>query len=320
MTDNPSAINHSIMNHDTIQLPTKPNANLSYTFQPGAPTTTTLVIFLNGLILPQSSWHPTIIATQAKKIAQPHLLSYDRYGQGTSDAHPNGNHDITDVVSDLYSFLTLFCPQKLDSQLSKLKVVLVCNSIGCAIARLYCDTNPATVSGLIFLDSIMANVDLVALWPDVDAPGFDKATLPESTTAEEIRGVREQYRSRFHASVPNPEGLDRKTLAQLLPSSQGPRLEGTLITVVGHDAETFAQENEFDDTDDPKKSFGVRKALVMEYVNPVWHEYNRGLALLTEREKSKGPIIAKGCGHFIQRDDPEFVATEICEILQRLPK
>ncbi|KAI4762730.1 alpha/beta-hydrolase [Aureobasidium sp. EXF-3400] len=314
MTDNPSTINHSIINHDTIQLPTKPSANLSYTFLPGAPTTTTLVIFLNGLILPQSSWYPTISATQTKflhtEIARPHLLSYDRYGQGTSDAHPNGSHDILEVVSDLHTFLNLFCSQKLNCKLAELKVMLVCNSIGCAIARLYCDTNPATSSGLIFLDSIMAHIDLVALWPDVDATGFDRATLPEGTTVEEIRGVREQHRQRFHASVPNPEGLDRRNLAQLLPSAQGPRLQGTLLTVVGHDPETFAQENE--------KSFGVRQALVMEYVNPVWHEYNKGLASLTDRDKSQGPVIAKGCGHFIQRDDPEFVATEIYDLLQRL--
>jgi pimeloyl-ACP methyl ester carboxylesterase len=56
----------------------------------------------------------------------------------------------------------------------------------------------------------------------------------------------------------------------------------------------------------------------MKYINPVWHEYNKGLALLTRREKSKGPIIAKGCGHFIQRDDPESVAGEICDMLQRM--
>jgi hypothetical protein len=69
-----------------------------------------------------------------------------------------------------------------------------------------------------------------------------------------------------------------------------------------------------------KKSFGVRKELVMEYINPVWHQYNQELALLTRREKAKGPIIAKGCGHFIQRDDPEFVATEIYDMLQRMEK
>jgi pimeloyl-ACP methyl ester carboxylesterase len=71
-------------------------------------------------------------------------------------------------------------------------------------------------------------------------------------------------------------------------------------------------------TDDSKVSFGVRQELVMKYINPVWHEYNQGLAILTSRERSKGPIIAKGCGHFIQRDDPEFVATEIYDILQRM--
>jgi hypothetical protein len=69
-----------------------------------------------------------------------------------------------------------------------------------------------------------------------------------------------------------------------------------------------------------KKSFGVRKELVMEYINPVWHQYNQGLASLTSREKAKGPIIAKDCGHFIQRDDPEFVATEIYDMLQRMEK
>jgi pimeloyl-ACP methyl ester carboxylesterase len=244
MTDDSSTINRG-----TINLPTKPTANLSYTFSSGSPTTTTLVLFLNGLILPQSSWEPTISATQAKfldtQTAQPHLLSYDRYGQGTSHPHPNGSHDTIDVVSDLHSFLTIFCSQELHSTPSAYRVVLVCNSIGCAIARLYCNTYPTTVSGLIFLDSIMANVDLVSLWHDVDAPGFNKATLPEGTTVEEIRHVREQYRQRFHASVPNPEELDRRNLAQLLPHAEGPKLQGDpLITVVGHDPETFAYENE----------------------------------------------------------------------------
>jgi pimeloyl-ACP methyl ester carboxylesterase len=62
----------------------------------------------------------------------------------------------------------------------------------------------------------------------------------------------------------------------------------------------------------------VRKELVMRYIQPVWEEYNKGLALLTRKERVKGPVIAKGCGHFIQRDDADFVAREICELLLRL--
>lgn len=54
----------------------------------------------------------------------------------------------------------------------------------------------------------------------------------------------------------------------------------------------------------------------MKYVNPVWHQYNQGLARLTVSEKSKGPIIAQGCSHFIQKDNPVLVANEVCEMVQ----
>ncbi|KAH0007400.1 alpha/beta-hydrolase, partial [Aureobasidium melanogenum] len=159
----------------------------------------------------------------------------------------------------------------------------------------------------------MAHVDLVALWLDVDAPEFKQEDLPEGTTVEDIRRVKEEYRKRFAVSAPNPEGLDRKTLAGLLPEASEPKLQANpLLTVVGHDDQTFAQENE--------KTFGVSPALVNKYVNPVWREYNKELATLTSGDKSKGPIGAKGCGHFIQRDDPEFVATEVCDMLQRLAR
>jgi hypothetical protein len=104
----------------------------------------------------------------------------------------------------------------------------------------------------------------VGLWPDADAPGFDESTLPKGTTVEEIRQVREQYKKRFHVSAPNPEGLDRRNLASLLPHADGPVLLGDpFLTVVGHDPETFAQENEvrffytativLSDTDDAKE-------------------------------------------------------------------
>ncbi|CAD0098966.1 unnamed protein product, partial [Aureobasidium mustum] len=291
--------------HGTIQLSTKPNANLSYTFLPGAPTTDTLVVFLNGLILPKASWEPTISAIHTKlqnsEMSQPHLLAYDRYGQGTSSKDPHGDHDILDSVQDLYIFLVESCEKELrtDTSVEENTVVFVCNSIGCAVARLFAEKHPTIASGFVFLDSIMAHVDLVALWPDVDAPGFKEENLPNGTTRGELRNVKEEYRKRFHVSAPNPEGLDRSSLAALLPEAGAPKLKGDpQLTVVGHDDEVFAQEN--------------------EYVNPIWREYNKELATLTLSERSKGPVVARGCGHFIQRDDPEFVAMEVCDMLQRL--
>lgn len=32
----------------------------------------------------------------------------------------------------------------------------------------------------------------------------------------------------------------------------------------------------------------------------------------------RGPLVARGCGHFIQRDDPGFVAAEVVTLLERL--
>lgn len=233
----------------TLQLSTKPNANLSYSFLSGGSTTKTLVVFLNGLILPKVSWERTILAIHSKlqdtATPRPHLLAYDRYGQGTSDRDPQGDHDVQDTAHDLHTFLVEFCDKEFKSKLADQQLVFVCNSIGCAVARLFAKTYPATVSGLVFLDSIMAHVDLVELWPDPDATGFDKSDLPQGTSVDDMRRVKEEYRKRFDVAAPNPEGLNRKTLAELLPEASGPKLQGNpLLTVVGHDDETFAQENE----------------------------------------------------------------------------
>ncbi|KAI5266165.1 alpha/beta-hydrolase [Aureobasidium subglaciale] len=312
MTRNPKDIEHG-----KIQLKTKPCANLHYSFLPGDLHSNLLVVFLNGLILPQSSWEETILQTKLKTqkpgATRPHLLSYDRYGQGLSDKDPNVDHDMLDAVHDLHDFLVESSEKKLDFNLFSApgQLIFVCNSIGCAIARLFATEYPGKVSGFLFLDSIMAHVDLVELWPNPDAPGFEESELPAGTTVDQLRSVRQSYRQRFHASVPNPEGLNRQTLSTLLPHADSPKLEGDpMVTVIGHDWDRFAEENE--------KSFGVPKVLVMKYVNPVWHEYNNNLATLTKSDKGRGPIIAEGCGHFIQKDNPVFVADEVCKLIQRL--
>lgn len=59
-------------------------------------------------------------------------------------------------------------------------------------------------------------------------------------------------------------------------------------------------------------------SLSMRYTNPIWHKYNLGLAKITDPERSRGPIIAKGCGHFIQRDDPNFVVEELFSLLDKI--
>jgi len=58
--------------------------------------------------------------------------------------------------------------------------------------------------------------------------------------------------------------------------------------------------------------------MAINYTNPYWHHYNKGLAKLTDQERSKGPIQAPGCGYFVQRDNPAFVVAEIVDLFDRL--
>ncbi|KAI2623497.1 alpha/beta-hydrolase [Hypomontagnella submonticulosa] len=316
---------------ETILLPHKPDAPLSYRFVPGhGPLSTThLIVFLNGLIVPQAGWQPTIDKLQRDWAGnsqageagdnRPPLLTYDRYGQGESARDPaddlhGGTHDIFEVIRDLHILTKEIWATKVITAIDEAplpsKLVFVANSIGCVIARLYAEAHPGTVAGLLLLDSNIANSDLVSIFPDPDAPDFDPAVLPEDVTVEDLRRTRASYALNFRPEAPNPEHLDRSTIAAALPYSDAPSLLGEpRIIVVGHDWETFAEEG-------LRGSMNVPKSLTNKFMNPAWTKYNEGLTRLTSAGRAAGPIIAANCGHFIQKDDPWLVALLINELIE----
>ncbi|KAI1506159.1 Alpha/Beta hydrolase protein [Biscogniauxia marginata] len=319
---------------DSIRLDTKPTAALECSQVPSsghAKYANIFVVFLNGLIAPQTFWLPVMsLMLRRLKItqsagdgpSQPQMLAYDRYGQGKSiDRDPNDKgkepgygHDVLDVVHDLHQLI---------SQVSRprdgvpKRLMFVANSIGCAMARLYAQSYPGTVAGMLLLDSMMANSDFVSIFPDPDGADFDAGSLPPGVTPEMLRETREKFRTVFHPSVKNPEGLDRRNLAELLPDADKPFLSqgyaGTPphVTVVGHDPEYFAKES-------LEGSMATPLAISSNYTNPTWHRYNEGLVKTTSADKAVGPVIAKNCGHFVQRDDPGFVAELACDLIQTL--
>ncbi|KAF2735967.1 hypothetical protein EJ04DRAFT_178701 [Polyplosphaeria fusca] len=321
----------------SITLEGKPSARVHYTYYPASTSTPshpnpfaqTLTVFLNGLILPRSSWEASMKIFLEKRIQlqlpYPALLSYDRYGQGDSDADPDDKepppghgHDIMSAVHCLRQFLLQIWKEHLEiSNPTKFpSLILVCNSIGCALARLFAHEYPGTVSGLLFLDSIMSNSDFISVWPDPDAPDFDLHTLPSGVSEKDVRDTRTIYKRVFHPSVPNKENLSRRNLATLLPSPSSPKLEakggsGPYLTVVGHDWEEFAEQSFRGELRTPK-------VLTMTYQNPAWQRYNEGLRGITDEDKAIGPLVAVGCGHFIQRDGPGFVSDEMVSLLDRV--
>ncbi|GAP88959.1 putative alpha beta hydrolase family protein [Rosellinia necatrix] len=317
---------------DSIRLDTKPTASLECSQVQSAGESgysNILVVFLNGLIAPQSFWLPIMALTlrhlkmgdsvAGSSASQPQMLAYDRYGQGrTIDRDPSDEgkeegygHDTLDAVRDLYQLISQTAPSSDDQPK---RIVFVANSIGCAMARLFSRKYPGTVAGLLLLDSIMANSDFVSLFPDPDSPDFDRGSLPEDVTPEMLYETRKKFRDVFHPSVKNAEGLDRRNLAALLPDADKPSLEqgfgggAPFVTVVGHDPEWFAQES-------LQGSMKTPISISMNYTNPTWHRYNQGLTRLTNPEKASGPIIAMDCGHFIQRDNPTFVAELVYKML-----
>lgn len=252
----------------STMLDHKPGARIHYTYYPASksqkshnPFSQTLIVFLNGMMLPRSGWDASIQSFLEKRIVgrlpYPGLLSYDRYGQGDSDHDPNDKdpppchgHDAMATVQDLKQLILQIWREHLD--IAKPThfpcLIFVCNSMGCALARLFAQHHPGTVSGLLFLDSIMANSDYQSFWPDPDAPDFNEHTLPSGVTADEVRETRRKYREMFHPDVSSMEGMSRRNLVKLLPHADSPRLEGYLgkgpyLTVVGHDWETFAEQS-----------------------------------------------------------------------------
>ncbi|KAE8366112.1 hypothetical protein BDV27DRAFT_143836 [Aspergillus caelatus] len=279
----------------------KPSAQLCYSSHPAVGTVKpALVVFVNGLGLPQTSWEGTT----------------DRDPGDITAEHPMHGHDTLTVVRDLHQLLTQVASEKMGIyDLSCLPLVLVSNSIGGALVRLYAQEYPGTVTGLLFLDSVLANSDFVSIYPDPDAPGFDPTSLPERVTMNAIHAARAYMQQGFHPNNGSREGLSRKNLAQLLPDSDGPKLQGPdcrgpWVTVVGHEFEAFKVDFE--------QMGGAPPRLTEVYMNSYWHHFNQGLAKLTEPDRSKGPLQALGAGHFVQRDNPELVSKELRDILDKI--
>ena len=308
-----------------LTLSTKPSAQLSYTFSAASDAAKpVLVVFLNGLGLPQAFWQPVIAGVKSLRegSAIPAFVTYDRFGQGqTTDRDPQDagvedpshGHDCLASVHDLRQFLSQISDEKVRLPLDSVSVLLVGNSIGCALARLYAQEYPGTVAGLLLLDSVLANSDFVSVFPDPDAVDFDPASI-HPIPVEAIKAVRAGARRIFHPDVGSKEGLSRRNLRELLPASDGPLLKGPnghgpYVTVVGHDFDAFAEES---------AKMGPPKPVTNRFVNPFWQSYNEGLAKITESEFSKGPIIAPGAGHFVQKDNPEFVVQELNELLEKV--
>ena len=127
----------------TVALSSKPDAPIAYQLFEGSSESSLLIVFLNGLVLPQTGWNPTIELFRRTNLSpKPWMLTYDRYGQGDSPRDPRESlpnkepgyaHTLDDVTDDLHELIHTVSPDRCS------RIVFVNNSIGAHVARRYAD-------------------------------------------------------------------------------------------------------------------------------------------------------------------------------------
>ncbi|KAK8130982.1 alpha/beta-hydrolase [Apiospora sp. TS-2023a] len=305
-----------------VTLPSKPDAEVAYELLPGDAASSLLVVFLNGLGLPQTVWKPTIELFQQSSVSpKPWLLTYDRYGQGASSRDPRESwpsrdpgyaHSLDDVTDDLHELIQTVSPDR------QSRIVFVNNSIGAHVSRRYADRYPTIVEGILFLDSNPGNTDYETIWPNPKDPSFNLEQMtPPGTTLEVYQAAYTKMTTLFHSTAKNPEGFDRREIKNIMPEASEPKLKGSKtsakgpwITVVGHELEQFSNEE--------WAMLKVPIGMAAMYTQPMWHKYNEGLCELTDPDRAKGPVIAPKAGHFIQKDNPQFAAKELQELIEKV--
>ncbi|KAI1352258.1 Alpha/beta hydrolase fold-1 [Xylaria sp. FL0043] len=307
----------------TVTLPSKPDAPLVYELFQGDAESSLLLVCLNGLGLPQSCWKPTIkLIRQSNLSPKPCILTYDRYGQGASPRDPRESwpskdhgyaHTLDDVVDDLHELLQTLLPERSS------RIVFVNNSIGAHVARRYADRYPTIVEGILFLDSNPVNVEFaVDIWPNPKDPRFNLEQMaPAGVSLEAYEAAYNKLTTTFGSAVKNKEGFDRRDIRSILPDPSKPKLKGSKtsdkgpwITVAGHELEQFSKEE--------WETMKIPLGLADMYTQPMWEKYNKGLCGLTDPDRAKGPLIAPKSGHFIQRDNPQFVAEHLIDLIEKV--
>ncbi|KAI1144449.1 alpha/beta-hydrolase [Hypoxylon sp. FL0543] len=305
-----------------VALPSKPDAPVAYELFQGGAASSLLIVCLNGLGLAQGVWKPTIELIQQSSLSpKPWILTYDRYGQGASPRDPRENwpskdpgyaHTLDDVTDDLHELIQTLSPERSS------RIVFVNNSIGAHVARRYADRYPTIVEGILFLDSNPGNTDYESIWPNPKDPSFNLEQMtPPGTSLEVYEAAYNKMTTIFASGAKNNEGFDRREIKNILPDPSKPKLRGSKtsdrgpwVTVVGHELEQFSQEEWV--------MMKVPLGMAAMYTQPMWDKYNEGLCRLTDPDRAKGPLIAPKCGHFVQRDNPPFVAEQLEDLIRKV--
>ncbi|KUL82159.1 hypothetical protein ZTR_11083 [Talaromyces verruculosus] len=250
------------------------------------------------------------------------MLLYDRFGTGkTVKKDTAETHDAMDAAKDLRELIVYVAENHLQIpsiKIDSLPIIFVGHSFGGVIAELYARKYPKTVVALLLLDPSPTDSNGDDWFPNPDAPDFKPEILPDGITPAMVRKARAlHFASPYNRDMPNKEGITWDNLSTYIPKVGAPQLIGPwestpLLTIMAHDPKPYAEQ--------VKKIIGTPPSVTLIYNSPNWIRYLEKLANLVPPHLRKGPIVAKGSGHFIPLEQPRLVALELKEIIQKLQR
>lgn len=239
-----------------------------------------LVVLENGFIAESDSWKAV-----AEGIAGfTRVCVYDRAGRGASDAaaHPRR---AADLLGDLHAIVHA------REAGSGGGALLVGQSFGGLLVRLYAHRHPTDVAGLVLVDSLHED--------QFETMG---ASFPEYHEGEPpvLSGMRAFWRGGWRQPEGNKEGID------LLDCQEQAHAIGTLgklpLAVLTAGSYTFRSEQSF-------------PGEVGASLQRQWVELHRRLTLLSTDVTWE---VAEDSGHFMHIDRPELVVATVKALVARL--
>lgn len=233
-----------------------------------------LVLLEGGLGAESDWWNPVAEAVSAFT----RVCFYDRAGRGASDAAAKPRQP-RDLVADARRVAT--------AAGAKQPVVLVGQSLGGLIARLYAHAHPDEVAAVVLVDS---------MHPEQ----FDKCArlfpAPAANEPAMLQAMRGFWGGGWRDPANNPEGID---LQACLAAASGISTLGSIPLRVLTAGSFIHAKAPFGDAGAPLQA--------------VWDELQGRLARLST-DASRESVIESG--HFMQVDRPEAIVRAIRELVE----
>ena len=250
---------------------------------------------------------------QSKIARTTRTCAYERSGMGVSD-EGHGPRDAAAIDSDLHALL--------HAAGLKGPYVLVGHSIGAYFTRLFADTHPGEVAGVVLVDpSIDNQKQLIATIAPPPKPAQTPPPNPCAAAAE--AGQLKPGTDAYKACVGEPPNfvspaLRASIIAQEMRAATYRTMESEVGAMDQDSAETVASRRRFGDmplivltAGQPAKDPGLTDAQNQAW-RELWMQGHDGMAALSSRGVNR---VVPGSGHFIQLEQPQAVIDAVDEVV-----